>query len=141
MENDGQYTLTDYLEQYPKECCGVVPWLVKTKCVRWDASHIQSYIFYYQCPICNKVPCDGTEWILRAHGYYKDAQKKAIKYWNNPISTKHLPEWEYIRLPIFDDESKALWARQYGESYENYYRRKLELANQHYREKRLKNEY
>lgn len=141
MENDGQYTLTDYIDQYPKECCGVVPWLVLTTCCRWDDKQPQKYQMYYQCPKCNKVPCDGTEWIDRSHGVFEDAKKRAVKVWNNPISTKNLAEWEYIRLRVFDEESRELWMQKYGENYDDYARRKVERANQHYREKRLKNEY
>lgn len=80
-ECDGQMELFDI---YPKSCCGVVPWLHKTKCYRPDEEKPQAWQVYYICPKCYKRAVDSDGWAIYSRGSLEDAKQKAVAIWNDP---------------------------------------------------------
>lgn len=112
-ECEGQMSLMDL---YPEQCCGVVPWLHKSRCWmdgREDTP--QLWMMYYVCPICQKAPIDKDGWTIRSRGTFDDAAAEALKIWNDPNTKKdcHLKEAEQqLRITISEREE---WERLYGD--------------------------
>ena len=112
-ECDNQLSLDDL---YPKTCCGVVPWLRKTKVFMDGREEEQLWIMHYICPLCKKVPVDNTGWTIRSKGTAEVAAAEALKVWNDP-NIKH-----ENRLYKPDEKLSVPWDRveefkeMYGES-------------------------
>ena len=149
-ECENQITLNDWVTELeskePKKCCGVTPWLHKSKCVQWDVSKPQHYLMHYICPKCGKVAVDNIRWPIRGHGIYEDAAKQALSAWNRPDAVFEIKDFnnpkngEYIN--IFLDE-KEEWFKLYGQTYDDYRAPLIALSNEIFRRKKkgeLKNE-
>ena len=143
-ECDGQITLEEYMEYLssttPKKCCGVTPWLHKSKCCHWDANKPQMYMLHYVCPKCGKTAVDETGWIKYRHGTYEKASQKALEDWNNPETVFEIKEFNdpkngnYVMCSLDEREE---FEKLYGISYEDYKRPLIEISNKIFREKQL----
>lgn len=80
-ECDGQMEFADL---YPKTCCGLIPWLEKSKCCRWNDDQPQKWLLNYICPKCFKRAVDDTGWPLEGHGTFEEAKAQALAFWNDP---------------------------------------------------------
>lgn len=136
-ECEGQMELTDWLKELdskePCKCCGVTPWLVKTKCCHWDNSTPQMYMMHYQCPKCLKVAADNTGWTIYSHGMYEDAAADALKAWNDPkaiFKVNEYPQYVHASFGEYEDFEKL-----YGISYEDYSRPIIDKLNEEFRRK------
>lgn len=110
-ECDGQMDLFDI---YLKSCCGVVPWLHKAKCCRWNEEKPQEYMTYYMCPKCCKRPVDSDGWPIRSKGTLEDAREKSKIIWNDPATTFAVDEWSKahgVHVSLWEREE---WAKTYN---------------------------
>lgn len=121
---DGQMSIDEWLnDTFPKQCCGVTPWLHKTKCCKWDPAKPQEYTMYYVCPICLKAPVDETGWTKYRHGTYDKAKKQALADWNDPEAKFEAKEYlNYVHCSISDYEE---WEKLYGIPYKEYCKKKI----------------
>ena len=91
-ECDGQMS---FLDLYPKECCGVKPWLHQTKCWMDGRDDIpQQWIMNYECPRCHKVPVGVDHWTIHSKGTFEEAAQKALEVWNNPETLFECKDWD-----------------------------------------------
>lgn len=116
-ECEGQMELFDI---YPKTCCGLIPWLHKTKCCRWNEDAPQHWMLNYICPKCFKRPVDETGWPIESYGTYEEAKEQARDVWNDP-NIKHevceVTKQFGIRLHIgFGLNEPEEWESIYGVS-------------------------
>ncbi|MBQ7429281.1 MAG: hypothetical protein IJV29_06400 [Butyrivibrio sp.] len=140
-ECEGQITLDEYFNNsFPKMCCGVTPWLDKSRCVQWDISKPRRYMMKYICPKCGKVAIDEIGWPITGYGTYEEASKQALEVWNNPNSTFEIKDYNdpkkggYINI-YFDEEDD--WFKLYGQTYEDYKKPLIAIANEEYRKKKI----
>ena len=135
---DGQITLDEYMNsRYPKQCCGVTPWLHISKCCHWDNTKPQTYQMYYICPKCMKTPVDNTGWIIYEHGTKEEAEAKALSTWNDSdtvFETKDFNRNSYVHVS-FNEYDK--WEQLYGQSYEDYKRPIVERLNEEFRKRKV----
>lgn len=113
-ECDGQLSFDDL---YPKQCCGLNPWLHKTRCWMDGREDLeQEWLMYYICPKCKKTAVDAHGWTIRSGGTYEQAKASALETWNDPKSKfdSHMfSEGEKLRIP-FDEQKEFL--RTYGDA-------------------------
>ena len=113
-ECDGQLSFDDL---YPKQCCGLNPWLHKTKCWIDGRDDLeQEWIMYYICPKCKKTAVDDFGWTIRSSGTYEQAKASALERWNDPKSRfdSHMfSEGEKLHIP-YDEQAEFL--RMYGDA-------------------------
>ena len=141
-ECDGQITLDEYYNStFPKTCCGVTPWLAKTKCCHWDNSKPQTYMMYYICPKCMKTAVDDTGWIKYRNGTYEEASQKALADWNNPDATFEVKDFNANSYVHVSFDEYELWEKLYGQSYEEYSTPIIERLNEEFRKRREGNVY
>lgn len=123
-ECEGQMSLD---EMYPKPCCGLTPWLHKSKCWMDGREDIaQLWLMHYVCPKCLKAPVDKDGWIIRTRGTFEEAKAEALKKWNDPNIKKdcHLKETEnQLRITIAEINE---WEQLYGDKVDYVGRRKHE---------------
>lgn len=123
-ECEGQMELFDI---YLKSCCGVIPWLYKTKCCRWDESKPQKWLMYYICPKCYKRPVDSTKWGIHSYGTFEEAKENARQVWNDPQTEFEVCEVikEFgFHLSISENEPEE-WEKLYGVSLEGKFTARL----------------
>jgi len=141
-ECDGQITIDDWMAELnskePKRCCGVIPWLHKSRCVQWDASKPRHYMMNYICPKCGKVAIDNIGWPITGYGIYEDAAKQALKAWNNPDAVFEIKDYNDPKMgghiSIYLDEEDE-WFELYGQHYKDYKAPLIAISNRIYREK------
>lgn len=112
-ECEGQIDLFDI---YPKSCCGVVPWLHKTKCCKWSDDKPQKWLMYFICPKCYKRAVDNDGWPVRSHGTFEEAKANAIAVWNDSSTVFSIDEYTKehgIRLSFGLGEREE-WAKLYN---------------------------
>ena len=106
-ECEGQMSLD---EIYPKPCCGLTPWLHKSKCWMDGREDIaQLWLMHYVCPKCLKSPVDKDGWIIRTRGTFEEAKAVALQKWNDPNIKKDfffLPDDPYYDC-VFDDKANT----------------------------------
>ncbi|MBR5636516.1 MAG: hypothetical protein IKW81_06265 [Pseudobutyrivibrio sp.] len=128
------------IKNIPKQCCGVTPWLRKSRCCRWNEENPQMYLMYYICPKCGKTVVDETGWVKNRHGTYEEASQKALEDWNNPETVFEIKEFNdpkngnYVMCSLDEREE---FEKLYGISYEDYKRPLIETANEIYRKKEI----
>lgn len=121
---DGQMELDDI---YPKTCCGLVPWLHKTRCCRWSEDKPQKWMVYYICPKCYKRAVDETGWAIFSHGTFEEAKADALAIWNDPNIKKEVCEVtkkQGFNLQIALKEPEE-WEQLYGVDLQGSYKGKL----------------
>lgn len=110
---DGQITLFDI---YPNECCGVVPWLHKTKCYMGGIEQTQQWMAYLVCPKCFKRAIDKDGWTIYSHGTIEEARQKAITIWNDPATAfdiSKIDKEQGIHLSISNGDFEE-WSKLYN---------------------------
>ena len=124
----------------PKKCCGVTPWLDRSKCVQWDANKPQHYMMRYICPKCGKMAVDNIGWPIRGYGVYEDAAQQALMAWNSPDAVFEIKDYYdpkkggYITINL---DEEAEWFNLYGQSYQDYKAPLVAIANEEYRKKKM----
>lgn len=109
-ECEGQISIFDI---YPKQCCGVEPWLELSTCVRWNPEKPLKFHANYICPVCLKQPIDEINWPIRSYGELAEATEEALRVWNdNKVKKIHKDYVEGIFL-ILDDIEK--FKKKYGD--------------------------
>lgn len=121
-ECDGQLSLDDL---YPKPCCGLTPWLHKSKCWMDGRTDIpQIWMMYYICPKCMDEPVDNLGWTIHARGSYEEAAAEAVKIWNHSRHEGHKKRmYDHVFIAVGEIEE---WERLYGDAVDYMGRKKHE---------------
>jgi hypothetical protein len=108
---EGQITMDEWFnDTFPKECCGVVPWLKKSRCVQWNVSKPRHYKMNYICPKCGKIAVDETGWPREGYGTFEEAAMQALKVWNDPDAVFEIKDYndpkKYAHIEILYGEEE-----------------------------------
>lgn len=127
----------------PKKCCGVTPWLKKSRCVQWDSNKPRHYMMAYICPKCGKIAVDNTGWPRYGYGTFEDAAGQALEIWNDKHAVFEIKDYNnplnnnYIQI-LYGEEDE--WEKLYGQKYEDYKRPIIQKANEAYRKRKANEE-
>lgn len=127
----------------PKKCCGVTPWLKKSRCVQWDSNKPRHYMMAYICPKCGKIAVDNTGWPRYGYGTFEDAAGQALEIWNDKNAVFEIKDYNnpknnnYIQI-LYGEEDE--WEKLYGQKYDDYKRPIIQKANEAYRKRKANEE-